>query len=101
MSGTQADDNNGFRLIFDGSMTMDFANQLEDRILDAMRKYRHLEVDLSGVREIDLCGIHLIRLLQTVGGKAVDFVATSPIVERALALATPRGTRHLPAADLA
>ena len=101
MSSMHADDSTGFRLIFDGSMTMDFANQLEDRILDAMRKYRHLEVDLSGVREIDLCGIHLIRLLQTVGGKAVDFVATSPIVERALALATPRGTRQLPVADLA
>jgi hypothetical protein len=49
-----------------------------------MRHHKHLDVDLSGVREIDLCGIHLIRLLQTVGGKAVDFVATSPIVERAV-----------------
>lgn len=100
MDGIHADDNKGFRLIFDGSMTTAFANQLEDRILDAMRSYRHLEVDLSGVREIDLCGIHLIRLLQTVGGKAVDFVATSPIVERALALASARGARQMDAARL-
>lgn len=95
MSGTYPDNSNGFRLTFDGSMTVAFANELEDRILDAMRHYKHLEVDLSGVREIDLCGIHLIRLLQTLGGKAVNFVATSPIVERAVKglLAAPRETR--------
>lgn len=84
MSCSYTNENHGFRLIFDGSMTIAFANQIEDRILDAMRKYKRLEVDLSGVREIDLCGIHLIRLLQTVGGKAVDFIATSPIVEQAV-----------------
>lgn len=74
----------GLRLTFDGSMTIDFANELEDRIIDAMRQHRRLEVDLSGVREIDLCGVHLIRLLQTVGGKDVDFVATSPVVDHAV-----------------
>ena len=84
MSGTCLAGEEGFRLTFGGSMTVAFANELEDRIIDAMRKYKHLEVDLSGVLEIDLCGIHLIRLLQTVGGKAVDFVATSPIVEKAV-----------------
>ena len=84
MSSVCANDDSGFRLTFDGSMTLAFANELEDRILEAVRKYKHLEVDLSGVREIDLCGIHLIRLLQTLGGKAVNFVATSPIVEHAL-----------------
>lgn len=84
MSDTHSDNDCGFRLTFDGSMTVAFSNELEDRIINAMRKYKHLEVDLSGVREIDLCGIHLIRLLQTVGGKAVDFVAASPIVEHAV-----------------
>lgn len=73
-----------FRLTFDGSMTLSFANEIEDRILAAMRQHPRLEVDLSGVREIDLCGIHLLRLLQTLGGRAVDFVATSPIVEHAI-----------------
>jgi anti-anti-sigma regulatory factor len=65
-------------------MTISFVNELEDRIIDAMRQYKHFEVDLSGVREIDLCGIHLLRLLQTVGDKNVDFIATSPIVDRAV-----------------
>lgn len=103
MGSTHPHDNsaqgsNDFRLIFDGSMTIDFSNELEDKIIDAMRHHKRLEVDLSGVREIDLCGIHLIRLLQTVGGKAVNFVATSPIVEHAFRslLAAPCGTRHAP-----
>ena len=73
-----------FRLTFDGSMTRAFARELEDRIISAMRRHPHLEVDLSGVREIDPSGIQLIRLLQTVGGKAVDFVAASAIVEHAI-----------------
>lgn len=74
----------GLRLTFDGSMTIDFANELEDKIINAMRQHRRLEVDLSGVREIDLCGVHLIRLLQTVGGKDINFVATSPVVDHAI-----------------
>jgi ABC-type transporter Mla MlaB component len=84
MSAARVDGNSPFRLTFDGSMTINFANELEDRILDAMRQHALLEVDLSGVREIDLCGIHLLRLLQTLGGKAVSFVAISRIVENAI-----------------
>jgi ABC-type transporter Mla MlaB component len=92
MDNTQSPTGNGFRLTLDGSMTLDFANELEDKIIAAMRQHKNLEVDLSGVSEIDLCGIHLINLLQTVGGKAVKFVATSPIVERAV-----KGLLTLPA----
>ena len=83
-TNTHSDENDSFRLIFDGKMTIACANQLEDRVISAMRKYRHLEVDLSEVREIDRCGIHLIRLMQAVGGKGVRFIAASPIVERAV-----------------
>jgi ABC-type transporter Mla MlaB component len=84
MNTAHVDSNSPFRLTLDGSMTINFANELEDKILDAMRQHPVLEVDLSGVREIDLCGIHLLRLLQTLGGKAVNFVATSQIVENAI-----------------
>lgn len=69
------------RLTFAGKMTIEFAEELEDRIIAAMRRFRYLEVDLSGVREIDQCGIHLLGLLETVGGKNVVIVATSPVVE--------------------
>ncbi len=84
MDSTHSNECSDFCLTIDGSMTIGFVNELEGRILDAMRQYKHFEVDLSGVREIDLCGIHLIRLLQTVGDKNVDFIATSPIVDRAV-----------------
>ncbi len=84
MDNTQSPCGSSFRLTLEGSMTMDFADALEDKIIAAMRQHKNLEVDLSGVREIDLCGIHLINLLRAVGGKAVKFVATSPIVERAV-----------------
>lgn len=96
MNCTTPESSSGFRLTFDGSMTIAHANELEDRIIDAMRKHPRLEVDLSGVREIDHCGIHLIRILQTLGGKAINFVATSPIIEQAFKglHAAPCGAMH-------
>ena len=72
-----------YRLVLAGKMTFEFSAALEDKIIDAMRRYQHLEVDLSGVDEIDLCGIHLLGMLQGFGGKEVEIVATSPIVEQA------------------
>jgi len=72
-----------FRLTFEGKMTYEVGMELEERILNAMHRYPHLEVDLSGVHEIDLCGVHLLGLLQRVGGKGVVIVATSPTVEQA------------------
>jgi len=71
------------RLTFEGKMTFDVARELEERILGAMHRFRHLEVDLSGVNEIDLCGIHLLGLMQKIGGKEVVIVAKSPVVEQA------------------
>lgn len=68
-----------FRLTFDGKMTYEHSHQIEDRIIDAMRRHRHFEVDLSKVEEIDLCGIHLVSLLRSTA----VIVATSPIVEEA------------------
>jgi len=85
------------RLTFEGKMTFEVARELEDRILGAMRCYRHLEVDLSGVREIDFYGIHLLDLLQSIGGKEVLIVARSPVVERA----SRRSTTSLRSANLA
>lgn len=72
-----------FRLTFEGKMTFDVAADLEDRIVDAMRRHERIDVDLSGVDEIDLCGIHLLGLLHSVGGNEVRIVDSSPIVEQA------------------
>ncbi|MFZ2852803.1 MAG: STAS domain-containing protein [Rhodocyclaceae bacterium] len=69
----------GFQLKLDGKMTYEFYRELEDKVIDAMRRHKNLEVDLSGVEEVDLCGLHLIGLLQSVG----HIVATSPAVDQA------------------
>ena len=68
-----------FQIKFDGKMTFEFYRELEDRVIDAMRRYKNLEIDLSEVNEIDLCGLHLVGLLQSVG----VIVAASPVVEQA------------------
>lgn len=71
------------RLLFEGHLTFEFARELEDRIIDALRRHAQLEVDLSGVVEIDVCGLHLLRILDAVGGDGIRTVATSPAVEQA------------------
>lgn len=70
------------RLVFDGKITFDRTRELEERIIDTMRIHPRLEVDLSGVSEIDICGIHLIGVMQKIGGKNIEIVATSPAVDR-------------------
>jgi ABC-type transporter Mla MlaB component len=92
MEQTIAVGGNTFRLKFEGKMTFDVWKDLEERVIDAMRRYKHLEVDLSDVQEIDLCGLHLVGLLRTVG----TIVATSPAVEQSSRrlLASTHGT-HL------
>ena len=77
-SGTAAA-TNPYRLKLEGSMTFAFRQQLEQTIIYAMRCHTNLEADLSGIEEIDLYGIHLLGLLQSVGA----VVAISPAVEEA------------------
>lgn len=71
-------------LIFSGPMTCRNSREIENRIISAMRQHPQLNVDLSGVEEIDLCGIHLLGVLQSHGGEAVRITATSPSVDLAL-----------------
>lgn len=71
------------RMVIAGQVTEQYSAQLEAGILNAMRRYPHLTVDLSGVAEIDRFGIRLLKLMQDLGGKEVDIVATSPAVDRA------------------
>lgn len=83
----------GCRLVFAGRLTIDFARYVEDRIIDALRRYRNFDVDLEAVSEIDLCGVHLLGVLRTIGGAGVQIVASSPVVERALAESGSRGSQ--------
>lgn len=75
-------DRHACRLQFDGSMTFAHARELEDGIIDAMHRYQRLEIDLSGVCEIDILGVHLLGLLQAFGDDA-RIVARSEIVQQA------------------
>lgn len=70
------------RLVFEGDMTLEFSNEMEDRIIGAMRRRKPVQVDLSAVEEIDLCGVHMLGMMHTMGKDKVDIVATSPAVER-------------------
>lgn len=82
MSITLIANGSACRLIFDGGITFEFWRELEDGIIDALRRYTHFEVDLSGIREIDLCGIHLIEMLRTLGGANLRIVAASPLLDQ-------------------
>lgn len=75
-----------------GKMTHEFYHEQEDKIIDAMRRHEILEIDLSEVEEVDLCGLHLIGLLKSIG----TIVATSP----AVALAANRLISSLQSASL-
>ena len=83
MSITLVENGDACRMIFDGSITYEYWAEQEDIIIDAMRRYTSFEVDLSGIQEIDLCGIHLLGVLHSVGGKNVTIVASSSIVDQA------------------
>lgn len=75
---------NAHCLIFEGSMTCRFAREIENSIIDMMRRHARINVDLSRVHEIDRCGIHLLSVLKSFGGEAVKIIATSPEVEMTL-----------------
>lgn len=94
MSVNLIDKENACRLVFEGSMTFEFARELEDNIIDALRRYTEFEIDLSGVREIDVCGIHLLGVIDAVAGRHVEVVETSPVVQQAYGklLSPGRGT---------
>ena len=83
MSITLVENGDACRMIFDGSITYEYWREQEEIIIGAMRRYTSFEVDLSGIQEIDLCGIHLIGVLHSVGGKNVIIVAPSSIVYQA------------------
>lgn len=86
-------DSGNCRLVFGASMTLAHAREQEDQIINAMRRHTKLEVDFSGVHEIDICGVHLLGMLYTLGGADIRIVATSPVVEQQYArfLASYRG----------
>lgn len=81
MDMTLIDGEGNGRMVISGQVTKEHAAMLEAGIIYAMRRYSRLQVDLSGVAEIDRNGLQLLRLMQSLGGEAVDIVATSSVIE--------------------
>lgn len=75
----------GAHLVLDSAMTLTHASEIESRLLDAMRRHPKVEVDLSRVNEIDVCGLHLLGFLDHFTDKGLVIVATSPAVDQAYA----------------
>lgn len=73
----------GCRMVIDGRMTSQFSRQIEDRLIDAMRRHPRIELDLSGVEEIDRSGVNHLRQLKRLGGNGIAIVASSPVIEHA------------------
>lgn len=96
MDLTFIDSGRSCRIVIAGRVTEEFSAQLEARMVDAMRRYPRLTLDLSGVAEIDRFGIRFLQLMQNLGGKELAIVATSPAVEQASDVAAmANGTRRL------
>lgn len=69
----------GFHLKFTGRMTYENYQDMEKQVSESIKHHKPLKIDLAEVSEIDLCGLHLLGLLQSEG----VIVASSPIVEQA------------------
>ena len=83
MSVTIIDHDQSCQLIFTGRLTCEFSREMEDRIIEALRRYRHVDIDLAAVEEVDLCGLHLLGMLQNIGGEHARIVARSAVVDQA------------------
>jgi len=78
----------GLRL--DGDVTVQFAAEHKTLLLSALEATQALELDLSGVIELDAAGLQLLLLLKREAqnlGKTVRFEAPSGAVLEILALA--------------
>lgn len=73
----------GCRMVFEGCLTYTSARASEDQIINAMRVHSPIDVDLSGISEIDLSGFNLLGVMQAIGGDQLRVVAASPVVEQA------------------
>jgi anti-sigma B factor antagonist len=85
----------------DGELTVFTVHALKDRLLAAMAHDKVLEIDLSGVSEIDGAGIQLLLAAHREAGQrgmVFKLAAPSPVVAEALALGdlTPHFAQAVP-----
>ena len=70
----------GSRLQIDGDMTVQCAAQLRDEILATLPLEGDLEIDLSGVAEIDTAGLQLLLQVKRRYGQNLRFINHSQAV---------------------
>ncbi|MYM91146.1 STAS domain-containing protein [Rugamonas sp. FT82W] len=71
------------RVALDGEMTIYRAADLKTAVLDALRKTQVLELDLSGVTELDTAGLQVLMLAKQTaqaGRRELRLVKHSPAV---------------------
>ena len=71
------------RLVLAGELTIYRAAELKSELLGALQPERELELDLSGVSELDTCGVQLLMLAKRSAdaqGSALRLVGHSPAV---------------------
>jgi anti-anti-sigma factor len=86
------------RVIFDGALTIYEAHTVRNTLLDALSEAQPVEMDLTGVTEIDLSGL---QLLMTVRNEPnLKFVTgVSSAVNHTLQLLNLRKLLHVHAVD--
>jgi len=79
--------NSSARLIFEGEMTIFQASELNVSLQQALKDNASLEVDLSGVTELDTAGVQLMLVAQreaTTQGQSLRWCGHSPAVQEVL-----------------
>ena len=82
---------NAARLTLSGEMTIYNAAQLKATLAEAMRGATEIEVDLSGIADIDTAGLQLMLIAKRHPDCRVRFVNHSPEVLRLIDLANLGG----------
>ncbi|MBS1190054.1 MAG: anti-anti-sigma regulatory factor (antagonist of anti-sigma factor) [Rhodocyclaceae bacterium] len=78
------DTQSGRRFRMEGGMTVYSAFHFRDAVLAAIPDYGHLEVDLSGVQEMDVAGLQVMLQLKTKCPTTLRFTNYSPAVREVL-----------------
>lgn len=77
------------RIVIDGEFTIFTASEIRNRMLDALSEGDQVEVDLSGVNEIDTAGVQIILAAQLNASnrrKQLSFVGRSQAVIDVMAI---------------
>ena len=79
------------RVVLSGELTIYSAAEIKSALAEAMGKANEIEVDLSGVTEIDTAGLQLMLIVKRNRGSDVRFVNHPPEVLRLIDLANLGG----------